>query len=217
MARWPTTTNITDDMLFPLETKSVVLDVPMVTQCCEQSCAAASLESLLRFYAPGEGRPEGRYASIWQELSIENRRTQSERPGTHPQSILTWAEQRHFKAMLREENSNDGTALHWIQRCLFRGIPPLVCWSDWGGHWCVVIGYVSGGTGLPKNDTVVLMDPVESGQRLFVNAARFYSMWYDGQHFERVYYRPMVLISRDSELDKIFAEKGDDWIANYTI
>ncbi|MBF0366040.1 MAG: C39 family peptidase [Oligoflexia bacterium] len=204
--QYPTTTNITIAMITPLATQSIVLDVPCVEQICEESCAAACLESVCSFSTKKTPR-KILSKNIWKELANENCLYQQGRPGTHPLSIVTWAKKKSYFVELREERFNNGKGLSWIQACLENNIPPLVCWSDWGGHWCVITGYISGGTGLPMHDTLILMDPCNPvGTRSFINAGKFYLMWFEGQHFERLYYRPIIALSKKNILKNIFKD-----------
>lgn len=207
MKECPTTTNISDDMIIPFWCQSVILDVPSTEQPCEESCAAACLHSILCYFN-SSGKDVRSVEEIWKELEPSNRTLQGVRPGTHPLAIVDWISRNGFhSSAVLEERYNNGLGLRWLYFCLSAGIPPLVCWADWGGHWCVVTGYISGGTGLPKNDTLVLMDPsLPTGTRKFVNAGKFYLMWFDGQHFDRFFSRPAIVISSRQNVDSILQQ-----------
>ncbi|QOX65598.1 hypothetical protein FRZ06_20680 [Anoxybacterium hadale] len=50
----------------------------------------------------------------------------------------------------------------WIQDTLSNGIPIMVGWNSFGGHWQVIIGYDNMGTPGTADDVLILMDPYDS-------------------------------------------------------
>jgi hypothetical protein len=50
----------------------------------------------------------------------------------------------------------------WIQETLSKGIPIMVGWNSFGGHWQVIIGYDNLGTPGTADDVLILMDPYDS-------------------------------------------------------
>lgn len=73
----------------------------------------------------------------------------------------------------------------WIVKNLDNGIPIMIEWIDWGGHWQTVIGYDDMGTEDHFGDDVlILADPYDTSDHLqdgyfIVPAERFFYMWYD--------------------------------------
>ena len=65
------------------------------------------------------------------------------------------------------------------------GVPVLVNWEDWRGHWQVVIGLDTCGTEDPYDDVVILADPYDvtdhyqDGYYIFP-FGRFFDMWREG-------------------------------------
>lgn len=65
------------------------------------------------------------------------------------------------------------------------GVPIMVDWLDWGGHWQVVIGLDTMGTDSPLDDVLIMADPydvtdhAQDGYYL-VPLARFFRMWREG-------------------------------------
>ena len=65
------------------------------------------------------------------------------------------------------------------------GIPVMVDWVDWAGHWQVVIGLDSVGTDDPYDDVLILADPYDitdhcqDGYYVFP-FGRFFNMWREG-------------------------------------
>lgn len=73
----------------------------------------------------------------------------------------------------------------WVIDHLKRNIPIMVEWSDWLGHWQVIIGYDTMGTEHFGDDVLILADPYDTSDHLqdgyyIFNAERFYYMWADG-------------------------------------
>ncbi len=66
-----------------------------------------------------------------------------------------------------------------------KNTPVMVEWTDWGGHWQVVIGYDDMGT--PEHigdDVLILADPYDTSDHnqdgyYTVSAERFFYMWRD--------------------------------------
>ena len=65
------------------------------------------------------------------------------------------------------------------------GIPVMVDWVDWRGHWQVVIGIDTMGTPSPYDDVLILADPYDitdhqqDGYYIFP-LGRFFDMWREG-------------------------------------
>lgn len=66
-----------------------------------------------------------------------------------------------------------------------RGIPVMVDWVDWCGHWQVVIGFDTCGTESPDDDVLIVADPYDvtdhcqDGYYTYP-LSRFYYMWREG-------------------------------------
>jgi ABC-type bacteriocin/lantibiotic exporter with double-glycine peptidase domain len=80
------------------------------------------------------------------------------------------------------KHGTDGT-LELLRRSIAEGIPVVVQWIDWGGHWVVVVGYDTKGTAAGDDDELWLADPWDrvDGERdglTVFNAERFDSMWF---------------------------------------
>ena len=52
--------------------------------------------------------------------------------------------------------------LQTIQDFLKEGIPVMVAWNDWGGHWQVIIGYDTMGTETEQDDVLIVADPYDT-------------------------------------------------------
>ncbi|MFZ4546560.1 MAG: C39 family peptidase [Bacteroidales bacterium] len=148
------------------------LNVDSYQQTTEYTCGPAAVLSLLKFYGK-----EG------DEMSIASEMGTSSTIGTNPDQMTAWLNNNGFVASWHQEGS-----LEMLQENLKNNIPTLVEWSDWGGHWVLVIG---NDIRDPKNvmdDVIIFADPYDyhddnpDGITWF-NAQRFYYMWYDALLF----------------------------------
>lgn len=66
-----------------------------------------------------------------------------------------------------------------------RGIPIMVDWVDWAGHWQVIIGIDTCGSATPYDDVLIFADPYDitdhfqDGYYIFP-LSRFFGMWREG-------------------------------------
>lgn len=66
-----------------------------------------------------------------------------------------------------------------------RGIPVMVDWVDWAGHWQTIIGIDTCGTESPNDDVLIIADPYDvtdhhqDGYYIF-SLGRFFGMWREG-------------------------------------
>ena len=72
----------------------------------------------------------------------------------------------------------------FLLQTLRRGLPVIVCWNEWGGHWTVIIGYDNGGTpALYDDDILIMADPYDTFDRhvdgrISVPLTQFFYSWY---------------------------------------
>lgn len=52
--------------------------------------------------------------------------------------------------------------LQTVQDYLKDGVPVMVGWNDWGGHWQVIIGYDTMGTETEQDDVIIVADPYDT-------------------------------------------------------
>ncbi|MFZ4464737.1 MAG: C39 family peptidase [Bacteroidales bacterium] len=151
-----------------------LLKVNSYQQTTEYSCGPAAVLSLLHHY--------GRSG---EELRIAEEMGTSTQTGTTPDQMSNWLNNNGFQASWHEEGS-----LEMIRENLANNVPTLLEWSDWGGHWVLVVGYDTRNTESISDDVIIFADPYDrhddakDGLTWF-NAERFYYMWYDAKLFGR--------------------------------
>ena len=56
----------------------------------------------------------------------------------------------------------DTITMSFVREHVEAGIPILVGWNDWGGHWQVIIGYDTMGTEYEGDDVIIVADPFDT-------------------------------------------------------
>lgn len=78
----------------------------------------------------------------------------------------------------------EGTPLEAVLRAIDQEVPTVVAWSDWGGHWCIPVGYDyrTGKDVCWQDDLIIFRDPYDrvdgrpDGYTDF-SLSRFLDMW----------------------------------------
>ncbi len=158
-----------------------LLSVNSYQQTTEYTCGPASVISLLQYY--------GLHGD---EMSIASEMGTSTTTGTTPAQMAGWLNTHGFIASWHQ----NGT-LELLRNNLESGIPTLVEWSDWGGHWVLVIGYDTRNTAVQTDDVIIFADPYDHHDDhqdgiTWFNAGRFYYMWYDALLFGSVMTRVYI-------------------------
>jgi hypothetical protein len=164
----------------------ISLGVKGYQQTTDYTCGPAAVMSLMRWHnllkdGDMNAATELRIAS---EMGTGD--MNSPHPGTSPEQMAAWFKD-HGYTVLTGEN---GT-LEMLRSYMNKGVPVLVEWIDWGGHWVVTTGYYAGSESPNKGvDTIFFADPAvhwtttdnPDGISSF-NAWRFRDMWFDAQYF----------------------------------
>ena len=61
-----------------------------------------------------------------------------------------------------EEEASEKINLDMIRQYLEKGIPVMVAWNDWGGHWQTIIGYDDLGTETTQDDVIIVADSYDT-------------------------------------------------------
>lgn len=171
--------------LYRLKSSKDITYIPIkgYQQTEEYSCGPAMVMSLLRYY----NRLSDAEMTKATELRIAKEMGTSKAIGTSPQKIIRWLKSHGFQV-----KTGTGGNLALLQHNLRQGIPTLVEWIDWGGHWVIVTGYHQDGTiSDGSKDTIFFADSAAhytnvtnpDGITAF-NADRFSNMWFDAQYFD---------------------------------
>ena len=152
-----------------------LLNVNSYQQTTEYTCGPSAVISLLHYFGK-----EGDEMTIAQEMGT------SSTTGTTPAQMTGWLSNHGFNASWNQEGS-----LEMLRENLKNNIPTLVEWSDWGGHWVLVIGYDTRNTDDLMDDVIIFADPYDRHDDnkdgiTWFNAQRFYYMWYDALLFGTV-------------------------------
>jgi len=152
-----------------------LLDVDSYQQTTEYSCGPSAVVTLLDYFGK-----QGDEMTIVEEMGT------STTTGTTPEQMANWLDAHGFDASWHENGNLDT-----LTNNLKKQIPTLVEWSDWGGHWVLLVGYDTRNTETIWDDVIIFADPYDrhddnmDGLTWF-NAGRFYYMWYDALLFGTV-------------------------------
>lgn len=96
---------------------------------------------------------------------------------------LGWNTDSHADTSYRFDSIEESEA--WLLGCLDNGIPVMVSWEDWAGHWQVVIGLDTCGTDDPYDDVLIVADPYDITDHYqdgyyTIPFGRFFDMWREG-------------------------------------
>ena len=148
----------------------VSLGVKGYQQTTDYTCAPAAVMSLLHWYKLLQQKELTSETEMRIAREMGTRDLKSPQPGTTTAEIVNW--------------------LELLRSYLNKGIPVLVEWIDWGGHWVVATGYHAAYESPSKGpDTIFFADPASrwanpnnpDGISSF-NAWRFRDMWFDAQY-----------------------------------
>jgi hypothetical protein len=165
-------------------------------QTTDYTCGPAALLSLAKFYGLPDIEENARTEmKIAQECGTRD--LNSSKPGTKPQEMVAWLEKNGFSVQLEFEDKGDSSALERLRNNIHNGTPTLVEWIDLSGHWAIAVGYDYRNASNPWDDVLILADPYDRYDDYcdgysFLNANRFYWMWFDALYFDNTTWRTMI-------------------------
>ena len=166
----------------------------------EHTCGPAALMSLALFYGDKgiafDRATELRVAKEAGSRSMDVRK-RGGKPGTTPEEMQHWLLTNGFDVTLEYESKEDGSALRKLRENLQKRLPTLVEWIELQGHWVVVVGYDTRGTDDPWDDVLIFADSFDRYDDCpdgytYVNANRFYWLWFDAFYFDTLTWRTML-------------------------
>ncbi|MDD5143299.1 C39 family peptidase [Methanoregula sp.] len=174
-----------------LETNDHLTAIPLKSirqQVTNYSCGAVAAMTVMSYYnKPVNNTDEGEVL-----LAHEMYPEVSEKTGINPEQMTAWFNRNGWNATWHTGGSRD-----MLLSNLKAGIPTIVEWIDWGGHWVVVVGYDTRGTETVWDDVIIFADSVDCHDDrvdgiTYANYGQFDAMWFDAHYFpqgmqDRVY------------------------------
>ncbi len=185
------------------ETLHILTHFETYQQTTEYTCGAACTLMVLNWFG----------AKRYHEMLVGQLIESEEGVGTAVENIalffdvIGWNVESHASTELKFD-----TLEHFEQsviQYIDRGIPILVDWVDWAGHWQVIIGIDTCGSDTPYDDVLIFADPYDitdhyqDGYYIFP-LSRFFGMWREGPCAgkENPYKQPFVVAYPKTEEEK---------------
>ena len=162
-------------------------------QTTEYTCGAASALMVLNWF----GQKQYHEKAVAGLLETHSTKGSSVERIADFFDLIGWNVDSHASIHRRFQTIED--AEHAIIDYIRRGIPIMVDWVDWAGHWQVLIGIDTCGTDTPYDDVLIFADPYDvtdhkqDGYYTYP-LGRFFGMWREGPCAEKAqpYLQPFV-------------------------
>ena len=170
----------------PTETLHIIPNFETYQQSTEYSCGAVSSLLVLNYYGVND----------YDELTICQMGDVSDETGVGVTGVLKFFDSIGWNTESNRDGNIDfdpylpyddpNSFPGWVMAHLDEGVPIMVDWLDWAGHWQVIIGYDTMGTDDHFGDDVMIVaDPYDTSDHyqdgyFIVPAERFYYMWREG-------------------------------------
>ena len=182
------------------ETLHILSHFKTYQQTTEYTCGAACALMVLNWFG------KTRYHEQVIEQLVESHQTK----GTSVENLadffdlIGWNVESHAETEQKFETPKDVEA--YIIDRIDRGIPIMVDWVDWAGHWQVLIGLDTCGSSEPYDDVLIFADPYDitdhfqDGYYIFP-LGRFFGMWREGPCAGKCepYQQPFVTVWPENE------------------
>ncbi|MDP3565141.1 MAG: papain-like cysteine protease family protein [Methanoregula sp.] len=148
-------------------------------QVTNYSCGAAAAMTVMSWY----GKPVNNTDADEERVAREMYSNVSEKTGINPEQVASWFTRQGMNATW-----GTGGSRGMLRENLKNGIPTMVEWMDWGGHWVVVVGYDTRGTESVWDDVILFADSVDCHDDrvdgiTYANYGKFDAMWFDAHYF----------------------------------
>ena len=148
-------------------------------QVTNYSCGAVAAMTVMSWY----GNPINNTDADEERVVREMYSNVSEKTGINPQQLSSWFNRQGMNA-----SWGTGGTGEMLRNNLKNGIPTMVEWIDWGGHWVVVVGYDTRGTDSVWDDVIIFADSVDCHDDrvdgvTYANYGQFDAMWFDAHYF----------------------------------
>lgn len=163
-----------------------LLDIKDHQQTTDYTCGPSAVMSLLNYY----GKLEDSQMNHATELKLAKEMGTNDDYGTTAKQIAEWLEKHGFEVKYGTKGD-----IKLLYQSIDKGIPVLVDWIDWGGHWTLVSGYQKlGKTVDDDKDTLFMIDPAVHFNNVktvyglsAINPDRFQYMWQDSEGIKGIY------------------------------
>lgn len=176
----------------PTETLSILPNFQTIQQTSWWSCGVSCTEMVLNYYG---------MRGDWNEesLSLLRQDHSEEHIGTCLDQIIDMFDAVGgftLETTYDYENNLDAITMSFIREHIQNGVPIIVGWNDWGGHWQVIIGYDTMGTDYEGDDVIIVADPFDTtdhnqdgygvyGAERFIYNFTFYDFFGDAENHLR--------------------------------
>ncbi|APC97223.1 C39 family peptidase [Francisella frigiditurris] len=164
----------------------ILLDINHYKQSTEITCGPAATISLLNYYELLDDSEVNKQT----ELEFANDADTGNIYGTRAQKLAEILSKYNLKI-----HSGINGNIKQIRENIEKGIPTLVNWFDWGGHWALAVGYQKlGETMAEDKDLIFLIDPASHHTNIkspygltILNPSKFEKMWIDSEGVAGIY------------------------------
>ncbi len=142
----------------PTDSLAILPQFQTIQQTSWWSCGVSATEMVLNYFgARGE----------WNEETLANLREDhaDQHMGTCLDQIIDMFEAVggfELETTYDYLDNLDAVNMAFIREHIQAGIPILVGWNDWGGHWQVIIGYDTMGTAYEGDDVIIVADSFDT-------------------------------------------------------
>jgi hypothetical protein len=170
-------TGIDFDTFHPTANLTLIPLESFQQQVTEYTCGPASAMTVMSHYGIPLEKGET------DELRIALEMNTSPDTGTNPAQVAAWFTRHGWNATW----GTNGTREMLLSN-LHQGVPVMVEWVLWGGHWVTVTGYDTRGTDTVWDDVIIFADSSDcSDDRVdgvtYYNYGQFDAMWFDAHYF----------------------------------
>ncbi|MDR0917369.1 MAG: hypothetical protein LBN02_09330 [Oscillospiraceae bacterium] len=150
----PYFSNIDPYNMTSTDTLTILPKYKTIQQSSEWSCGVAAALTAIDYLGK---------LGDYDELTLAELRPQGTRPSatTLDEAIAIFDGVGGFE-LVTSRNFEGEFWLDTIQDFLAEGMPILICWNDWHGHWQVIIGYDTMGTEIESDDVIIVADPYDT-------------------------------------------------------
>ena len=158
-------------------------------QSTEYTCGPSSCYAVLNWFSP-------KLAKKYDELTIADMSGTDENKGVNPVGLekffkeIGWYTQCNYQTdeYFKWDTENEDALLEFENFCvenIDNGVPIMVDWIDWDGHWQTIIGIDTCQEDNSSDDVLILADPYDTSDQYqdgyyTYGAERFFYQWHEG-------------------------------------